>query len=406
MRNLAILVAALAWAVSSPLFAQQRMANPAADDLVPARVANAPDPGFTAERAPVHFAWRIDASQPLEAPEPFVAESREFWAEVDDAELHRGYRINTTRPGALVRISPRQAGGPADTLELQDFELEVRGRRLPAAQALDQAASPAQLRAAGLGFPEGSIAFRLRPEQGAGAMTLRTDRARGRYLVHVFEPDSPLRLRVGNDRDAVVAGGRLRVDAQLLDGDRPLRARRVGGLVTAPDGRSIELRFRNGRDGLSAEAQLPSDAAATPGLWEVHTFAVVDTPEGQVLRDAKTAVAVAAPTARLSGSYGVQAGEGVRVAVGVQVGAEGRYEVRGVLYGTDGRGELRPVAVGHSAAWLGRGDGEIVLQFGPDVLNTGLGEPYAIRDLSLSDQSRMGRLEHRARGPEGLRPRR
>ena len=54
---------------------------------------------------------------------------------------------------------------------------------------------------------------------------------------------------------------------------------------------------------------------------------------GDVPRDARTAFAVAQPTARFSGIFGVDAAD-LRGPLPVEAASPGRYEARGTLYAT------------------------------------------------------------------------
>lgn len=394
----------LALAVGSPAIAQnlQRLPLANADDLVASALVAAPNPGFNTERAPVQFAWKLDAQQALQAPAPYVDDSRQFWVNVSAAQMRRGYAIDTTAPGAVIRISPGQ-DSDMTALALGDLQVQVAGKTLDSAQAVERAADAEQLRQAGAEFSAGTLAFRIRPELGAGRISLKAANAKGSYLLHVYEPDSALHLRLNTDRASAIAGGEVAVSARLYDGDRAIAAGRLGGLITAPDGRSVDLRFVEGADGsIVARAALPADAASQPGLWEVHTFATTKNGKARVLRDAKTAIAVAAPTARFAGEIGFDTRRGVEVTLPVQAASEGRYQASGVLYGTDANGQLQPIAAAQSAAWLDAGTSALALRFGPEVLNAALRAPYALRDLRLADQTRMGQLEHRAAGIENL----
>jgi hypothetical protein len=404
MSNFRLSTLLLALAVGSPAIAQnlQRLPLAGADDLVASALVAAPNPGFNTERAPVQFAWKLDATQALQASAPYVDDSRQFWVNVSAAQMQRGYAIDTTAPGAVIRLSP---GLDSDmtALSLDDLQLQVAGKTLNAAQAVEHAADADQMRQAGADFSAGTLAFRIRPELGAGRVSLKAAKAKGSYLLHVYEPNSSLRLRLAAARDSVVAGGEVAISARLYDGDLAIAAGRLGGLITAPDGRSIDLNFVEGADGsIVARAALPADAASQPGLWEVHTFATTKNGKARVLRDAKTAIAVAAPTARFAEEVGFAQGNGIDVNLHVQAAAEGRYQASGVLYGTDANGQLQPMAAAQSAAWLEAGTSELALHFGPEVLNAALRAPYAVRELGLADQTRMGQLERRAGGIENL----
>lgn len=390
-------------AVSASASAQSglRLAPVGADDLAPSKLIAAPDPGINSERAPMQFAWVVDHDAQLESARPFTDESRQFQTTVKAASLQRGYRIDTTAPGAVIRISPQgdAAARLANGLRVDDLQVEIQGRWQPASLAIEGAADAAQLRQAGAPFSEGTLAFRVQSDIAAGAFKLRAGKAQGQYLIQVLEPRSSKVLRLSAGRDSVLAGSRIDVSARLYDGDVALADARLGGVLTAPDGRSFDLAFD--ADG-HASAALPAEAAAQPGLWEVHTFAAHKSANGRVLRDAKTAIAVVAPTARLRGDAAFRSGNGIELSLPLEVAASGRYQVSGVLYGTDARGNLRPMAAAQSADWIEAGEGQIALRFGPEVLAAGLKAPFAVRDLRLFDQTRMGQLEQRAAGIEGL----
>lgn len=402
IQHVITLLFALAAASTVSAQASHRLPAAGADDLVASRLIAAPDPGINNERAAVQFAWRLNAQTQLETAAPFVDDSRQFWTNVSARQLQRGYAIDTTAPGAVIRISP-QAGSDMTTLSLSDLELSVSGKYAPASRAVERATTSAELRQAGADFSDGTMVFRVRPELGSGPIALRAANARGNYLLHVYEPASRYRLRLAADRDNAVAGGQVVISARMYDGDTAMTASRLGGLITAPDGTSVDLRFVTATDGsVNAIADLPADASAQPGLWEVHTFAAAKTGQLRVLRDAKTAIAVSAPTARFAGDVRMSERNGVRIALAVETAAAGRYQASGVLYGSDAQGRLQPMAAAQSAAWIDAGAGELALQFGPEVLDANLKAPYALRDLRLFDQTRMAQLERRSAGIEAL----
>ncbi|WP_330967652.1 DUF4785 domain-containing protein, partial [Lysobacter sp. A3-1-A15] len=251
----------------------------------------------------------------------------------------------------------------------------------------------AQLQAAGLAVPDGSAAVQLERRAGAGAFALRAPDARGRYVVHVYEPESDIRLFAALGRDRVLAGGRADIAVNLQEGARRLRGTRAEGLLVAPDGRTWPVQLKPGRDGiLRGRAPVPADVGDAPGLWEVQVFA----GNGEVQRDARTAFSVALPTARLDGGYRFDARR-LRFALPVDAAAPGRYEARGTLYATAPDGVARPVSVAHSARWMAPGRGELVLAFDRAHLPPGYGAPYELRQLELNDQSRMAPVERRER---------
>lgn len=351
------------------------------------------------ERAPVDFAWALDPSQPLSRETPYVADSREFWTTLDAKQLQKGYRFQTTAPGALLRLSPAD-NAKRTALQLSDLDLRIDGRKLDATRDISVAVDAAQMKAAGVDFGEGSLVFRLAADAGEGQIQLMAKNAAGDYLLHVYEPDSPVSLTLAADRDRALAGDTITLKTQWNDGSRASRPSSIGGVLTSPQGHSIPIDFTPAKGGeYQATVQLPADAGSGMALWEVHTFAVSNSKNGAIPRDAKTSFSVSRPTARLSGeAVSVQAKSGhVALTLPLEVGAAGRYELRGVLYGTAKGGVMQPFAIAHSARWLEPGKGEgITLDFGDLAAKSGLAAPYELRDLSLNDQARLGLLETRA----------
>src|SRR5262249_17868338 len=137
--------------------------------------------------------------------------------------------------------------------------------------------------------------------------------------------------------------------------------------------------------------------SAGPQLWEAHAFTASQAGRLTVLRDATTAFAVVAPSARFGGGASVtQDAAGVHVALAVDTAAPSRYQVSAVLYGTGAAGALHPAAMAQSAAWIEHG-GTLSLGFDAASLG-GLHAPFELRDLRLANQADMGTIERRERG--------
>jgi len=292
----------------------------------------------------------------------------------------------------LIRLSPQ--GGAGAALDPAGVLVRVHGRTLDANGASTAVADTKALRSAGMAVPAGTLAFRLAAATGSGEVEIAAPHAQGRYLVHVFEPDSAIAMDFGADRDTVLGGGTIAFRAEA-EGSAHLAL--ASGLVTAPDGYSADLAFTANPDG-SFSARFTPDAAHSrgPALWEAHVFTAVGGAQ-QVLRDATTAFAVTAPTARFGGSAELaRDGAGLHVDLAVDASAASRYEASGVLYGTGADGALHPAALAQSATWLG-GPGKLELAFGADTFAGGLHAPFELRDLRLVDQATMSVIERRER---------
>nr|WP_313216893.1 DUF4785 domain-containing protein [Stenotrophomonas geniculata] len=364
-----------------------------AGDQVPATLVAAPLPADESEHAPLSFAWALDPAQPLQAATPYASVSRSYWQQVDGAQLQRGVDLPLTAADAVIQLSPAAGARalPANTLQVRD-----PAGRSSVARSVDARA----LQDAGMPVGDGSSMLRTGSTSAAGAYTLQSTQAKGRYVVQVLEPNSPLRLEVQANQAQVLAGGNVQLQARLLEDGATtaqMASRRgsLGGeaLLVAPDGRSWPQRLLRTTDGaLRAQVRIPADVGTVQGLWELQVFAQAD----GVLRDGKVAFAVARPTARFSGQA-VSDPASRQVALPLQVAAAGRYEARGTLYATARDGQLKPVAQAHAAAWFdGPGAGQLVLPFDQAALPAGFGAPYELRDLQLQDQSRMAPIESRA----------
>lgn len=390
MRTSILRVAALAAFatifVAGLAHAAQPLLPAGASDQIPQRLAVLPAPTGSIERKPVAFSWVLDADTALADTAPFLAESREYWMTVEAAELKRGVPLQMTAPGALIRVSP--AKGSA-SLRASDFSVSVGARKVGIAQAADADA----LRKAGMDASAGTQVIRLGDGSGAGRQLLRAANARGRYVVHVFEPASDRVLFARADRNHVLAGSRMRVGIGATSAGRNTRVASQA-LLVGPDGSSQPVPVRNAAGGgQEAVFNVPASASQAKGLWELQVFGDV----GDVPRDARTAFAVAQPTARFAGLFGVDAAN-LRVSLPVEAGSPGRYEARGTLYASAKDGSLRPVSQAHAAAWMDAGDGMLILQFARAHVPTGYGAPFEVRQLELNDQGRMAPIEARERG--------
>lgn len=350
------------------------------------------------EQQPVDFAWLLPQDQKLAQPAPYVAESREFWSLQSAEQLAAGYRFDLGSPGALIRISPAE-GTATKALDLAELSLRFNGQELKSGAGILRQAAAEELKALGADFGDGSRVLQLDPALGSGRVELTLKAASGRHLIHVLEPNSADVLALTASRDVVLAGSELTLLADWRQGEVSKTPSILRGIVTAPDGRSFDLEFSADADGAQiARARLPADASRVAGLWEAHAFAAAKDADRELLRDAKTAFAVTAPSARLAGGFrAVQdQRQGLRLVIGIEAAAAGRYELRGAVYGSNAKGELVPFAMAHAARLLAPGQGEISLRLPPSLLaEAKVGAPFELRDLELRDQGQMSLQERR-----------
>lgn len=373
-----------------------------ATDQVPARLqATAPARMSTAtlDHTPATMSWAVDPAAPLDArPTPFVQSSREYWVDASADQLQRGLRLTTSADGAVIRLSPH--AGNRGSIDPATLSFRIDGKLVTSTDAIRSVADEDALRAAGMAVPAGSVVFKMADGVGHGAFELIVAGASGAYLVHVFEPSSPIVLTLRADRDTVIAGESLVIRAAIEGG---ARLDRLNGLLSAPDGHVQDLRFERRVDG-SFETRVQPDPAHAGGfgLWEIHAFGNALSGRIDIARDARDAFAVSVATARLDGSMERIANpgkdSGVQLRIGIESAVASRYQLAGVLYGTRTDGRLAPVAMAHSASWIAAGNGTIDLRFEAGALQqAGVGAPYELRDLRLINQADMSLLERRER---------
>jgi len=387
-----ILFAALASASFVAQAGTGQLLPPGSADLVSQRTSNAALPAGTFEHKPVSFHWTLDPTAELATAAPFVSESREYWTQVEAADMQRGFAIDTTAPGAVVRVSPI---GKALSAAPEQMHLFKAGAAVKPEIAFAHRANAEQLQQAGMDVSNGSAVVQFNPQLGQGRFQLQMANAQGRYLVHVFEPNSSYALHAQTGHANLLAGDRVDIAAALANGKTTLAGTQMSGVLVSPSGQSFPLNFvANASGELHAMTQLPAQVSASPGLWEAQVFAGASENGSSIQRDTRTAFAVAQPTARLSGQYQFDP-LALRFNLPIQVAASGRYGLGGTLYATGSDGVSRPVAVSQSAAWFEPGQRALSLSFDRASLPAGYHAPFELRYVELKDQTRQGQLETR-----------
>jgi len=374
--------------------------KPEAADLVTSTLTQADVPEGVAAptNEPVRMVWALDQQTVLaERPAPPFAESRSYWFSASAAELEAGVGIDATAAAAVVRINPLDQGGIS--LDPQTFEIiDPAERTLTADESMEYLVSSEQLAASDNPFPEGTAAFRLRPELGSGRFVLRAPLPKidgsSRFVIHVFEPESAVVARLALAAGAILEGRPVEAAATLSSTSLNNRPTTAEAFLIAPDGRRTALRL----DGNLVALAVVDRTVPGGGLWEIEFRLSGSTKHGFVRRTVRSAFSVAAATARLDGRVKIVEAGDLTVRLGVDSAATGRYEIRSVLWGTGTDGAIVPIAVAHSAASFGAGRRELELVFDEKLLSaSGTSAPYELRDLQLTDQTRMGVLHRQAR---------
>ncbi len=175
--------------------------------------------------------------------------------------------------------------------------------------------------------------------------------------------------------------------SQFLSGNDMISAE-LQGYISRPDGSVLgNLEFSQDSSGnYKADIKAIGSQGLVEGLWEVHVFAKSHNKGIEILRDAQTSFGVNLNTAKFDGQLQMS---DANIKVGVQVGLEGRYEVRGVLMGTDANtSEQRPIAMSMAADWLKAGSQTITLPIDEKLMQeSGLIAPFSIKNVQLTNQT-------------------
>jgi len=361
------------------------------NDLISSRLVNIPVPAGQFERKAVSFSYALNPQNELSTSTPFTAESREFWMQTDGNELSKGLMIDTTAPGALIRISP--ATGAAAIVP-GNMKLLRNGKAIDNAKAFSQQANTDQLQKAGMDVGNGTAIVKIADGLGEGRFQLMVPKASGRYLVHVFEPNSDITLQAKADRQNYLAGDQLVVNALLGKNEKAMAGTEISGLLVSPSGKSYDITFKNENGSLRAISKLPNEVVHQPGLWEVQVLAGASDGNLRIQRDARTVISIAQPTAKLNGEFRFNP-QALSFSMPIQVGSSGRYELSGTLYATGRDGVARPVAQAAMANWFKQGKGVLNLNFDRANLPAGYGAPFELKFVELKDQTRMTQLESR-----------
>ncbi len=330
----------------------------------------------------VSFSYKLAADKELTLdPEPFIENSRQFWLDSTGKELAKGIKLPVTGGDTVIRISPltndKSVQITAGIIEIQNNGVDT---------GIEVFADNQQLKSTGVPFSDNSIALKV-PTQ-AGSLNLKVNTSTGNmpFVIHVLEKDSPYVLSLNANQVTYNANQAISIEATMLAADTSINTS-LQGYIRRPDGSVLgDLSFTQGENGsYTANIDAIGAQGLAQGLWEVHVFAEGSDSGAEFMRDAQTSFAVNLKTAEFTDNLRMSSDN---LQVGINVGLEGRYEVRGVLMGTNGTGELQPIAMTMSANWLEAGQSSISLPLDAKIIaESGLSAPFAIKNLQLINQT-------------------
>ena len=338
------------------------------------------------------FSFPLYQSETLNfAAEGQTTASDEYWFTVSGAELNKGVLLNTTQPGALVRISRNEA----TSSPLKTDSIMLNGQ--DSVNAVEQVFSEKDLEA--VGIFNNSAALRVNASVAAGDLTLRyADKlaADELYTVNVKEKNSDKKLMLNTAKLSYLSAEKLSFAAAIETGDSALALNSAKGIIVSPSGKVYNVDVNIGANGEATvnRADINKIEAPVNGLYELRIDATASDNGLTVRRTGKVAFGLAKATASIADVVATSAKGAPKATVNVDVQQAGRYEVRAVLLGTDTNGNLKPVMETHAANWLKPGAQSISVPFDRAILaKSGLKAPFAVQHVQLRDQGNMSSLD-------------
>lgn len=345
--------------------------------------ANVNSPQVNNNKQAVSYSYKLDKSEKLNFEvAPYVENSKQYWIDSTAAKLVNGITLPVTGGNTVIRISPL-TNDKSIQLDASMIKIQNNGK----ASELKVFADSAQLKATGAAFSENTIALMVNTI--AGEINLKVDGFTDEtpFVVHVLEPNSEYVLSLKTTQATYNANQKISINTKILFRNDKINAD-LQGYINRPDGSVLgNLDFTQDSEGdFVAEIDATGSQGLAQGLWEVHVFAKSHDKGIEIMRDAQTSFAVNLNTAKFDGQLTMS---DVNINVGIQVGLEGRYEVRGVLMGTDADTfKQKPIAMSMAAAWLDIGSQSITLPINEKLMQeSGLIAPFSIKNVQLTNQT-------------------
>ncbi|MDT8408395.1 MAG: hypothetical protein RQ741_02230 [Wenzhouxiangellaceae bacterium] len=354
------------------------------------------------ETAPVAFAWALeDVSANTRAPQSAHVESRQYWVDATGAELARGVSLPLTARGAVIRVSPLEAGGDV-RIDPASVRLSVDGRSFDSSRSMLHVTDGAALQKQGMSVPPQTIAFKLDQAIPAGRLELSVAQLPDdqQLVVHVFEPESDWVARLALPRHTFLAGEMLEFGFGLGTGQDKAGVDSIQAVLADPFAQKTwELQIDKRAGTLTRRAPGDRFVSGFDGLFEAYVYLETVHDGMTIRRDLKLPVSIVPPLARFTGQTRAMQDGGLKLELGIQTARPGRFQVNGQIFGTSANGSLEPLAIAQAAALIEARTGSIELQVNKRMLQaSGLSAPFEVRNLELLDQGRMFLLQrqHRA----------
>lgn len=375
--------------INQLMASQIRAETSSAFDLVAINV-----PEQVIEQNPLHYSQAISSSALSLSAKTYTTISDEYWLEVSGAQLKSGVMLDINQPGALIRLSGKNASAEnaVASLAIDPQQIQFLKNNKVLTKAFSQKVSQQQLATANI-FPNSS-AVKLDETIGRGQFKLQVTQplySDERYLINVKEKGSEHNLTLSLANQSVIAQQMLTLDLAMHNGKGQLALAASKALIKTPTGTflPVEHILMNGKQML----ELPKGLAESNKgeLFELHISTEANDQGLKVRRNAKVAFAIAQPTAKMTGTVAVKRSH---ANVQLNIASEGRYEVSAIVSGFNKKGIREDVMLSRSAYYLKPGEQDVKLMFNARILKgSNVSPPFRISQIRLVDQSRMALLQ-------------
>jgi hypothetical protein len=382
-------------------------------------------PDFAVEKEDVHFSQRISSNKLISfKAKGYTSVSDEYWFEATGKQLKVGVNLAISTPGALVRLSGKQAKDKysINAKAINPNSVQLFKNRKKLSTPFSQKVSQQEFATANI-FPNSS-AMKLNSELGNGIFTLKVNDNLNdyqRYIVNVKEKNTKHKLHLSLAKQSYMQGQVIDFRSKLKETSSNKAILTQGTLlayIKSPSGERQSLRFTENDN--QFQFSMPTNLAPTKRgqLFELHVETEDKIDGLKVKRNAKVAFALVQPTARIEEvaklnqtSFKIDAiderdardARDARtqkpvvpsfVDINLLVASEGRYEVSAMVHGTSGKKLSVPFMLSRSAYYLTPGRHTVKLQLDTKIIeSSGLKAPYIFKSIRLMDQSRMTLLQ-------------
>lgn len=308
--------------------------------------------------------------------------SHKYQLKASMQELQEGVTINTTAPGAVIRISPANP----DKKIKPDFQIKTfKGSNQSLLQASSLFSKDEALK--GSAFEDNTLAIsKLKPELGSGQFILSTQSTDedSQYLINVYDANSSTQLTIETDKPRYFYGDELKATLKLTDKNFDYLITSIETVLIDPEGNKIPVEPKAlSINTYELSYPLLSEKNANGANW--HIQATVSGRAGQRVVDRKVQISfsLSLPSAAIR-EIEKNSSNSFDFSALIEAATDSRYALQSVLFGTDEQGKIHPMQIVQTSNWLSSGINKVNFSF-DSKQKSGYKAPFYIGYTRLTD---------------------